>query len=239
MAVGDQAGPAPKGGIPLWMILAGGAAVGLFLWYRNRQTASTAGAPGTALVPGVATDPNTGLPIDPLTGLPYITTPTQAPTLQSWATGAEAWLSSHGVSPTLANKTVYDYINGQLMDARELGALNKLLGGFGYQSTDILPTSGYVLPPPTPTAPHPQPPAVPHIVASNFPTFISAIQHKLTAIPAGGGVRYGAPVYALVGKTPYGPLYEQGAAVNQAQMFGGTLYTLPEFKGYITGGKAA
>ena len=238
MAVGDQAGPASKGGIPLWVILAGGAAVGLFLWSRNRSKAA-ATSTGAALVPGVATDPNTGLPIDPLTGLPYITTPTQAPTLQSWATGAEQWLAQHGVSPTLANRTVYDYINGQLMDANELGTLNKLLGGYGYPSTDILPTSGYVLPPPTPVAPHPQPPPAPHIVASNFPNFISALQHKLAPIPAGGGVNYGAPVYALVGQTPYGPLYEQGAAVNQARMFGGTLYTLPEFKGYITGGKAA
>lgn len=238
MAVGDQAGPAPKKGLPLWVIIAGGAGIGLFLYMRRKNAAAASGAAssGSALVPATVTDPNTGLPVDPLTGLPYTTTPTAAPDNNSWGLGAEQWLTAHGVSGSLASKAIYDYLNGNLLDANESAAIDKVLsGGYGFPPNELPFGGNPVLPKPTPTAP--PKPGPPHVNAGAFPQFISAIQHKLVALN-GGNVQGGAPVYALV-NTGFGPVYEQGQAVQNAQMFGGQLYTLPQFKSYIVPKKAA
>lgn len=233
MAVGDQAGPAPKKGLPIWVIIAAGGVLALYLYERRK---SSAGSVATSnLVPATVTDPNTGLPVDPLTGLPYTTTPTSAPDNNSWGLGAEQWLAQHGVSASLANQAIYDYLNGNLLNANESAAIDKVLGGFGFPPNELPFGGNPVLPKPTPTAA--PPPGPPHVNAGQFPQFVSAIQHKLVALN-GGNVQGGAPVYALV-NTGFGPVYEQGQAVANAQMYGGQLYTLPEFKSYIVPKKAA
>lgn len=151
MAVGDQGGPAPKKGLPIWVILGGGGAVGLFLYLR-RRSATTAGTT-SPLVPGVVTDPNTGLPVDPLTGLPYLSNPTSPPTNEGWFSAAAAWATRNGISPSLANQALYDYINGQVLNANESNVIDKILGGYGYPPTP-LPFGGTpVLPKPTPSPP--------------------------------------------------------------------------------------
>lgn len=244
----DQAGPAPEGkGIPLWVMIGGAIAVALFLWNRNKSAGQNTST-GSALVPGVATDPNTGLPIDPLTGLPYITNPQQPPTNESWALGAEQWLAKNGVSASLANQAIVDYLNGNTLNANESDALNKVLGGYGFPPTPIPFFGNPVVPKTTPTPapkPLPQPtptpipkPSLPKVNAASFPQFISAVQQKLVPIPKGGGVLGGAPVYAIEGSV-YGPLYAQGAPAASAYKSGGQLYTLPQFKSYIVQPKAA
>jgi len=131
MAV-DQS-PVPegrKGGIPLWVILAGGGAVAILIWWRSRQSAASTTSP---LVPAVATDPNTGLPIDPLTGLPYITNPgTATQTIAQWALSAYNALLAKGYSPALANQAIYDFTNGNPLTDAEAGAVNAALGQAGY-----------------------------------------------------------------------------------------------------------
>jgi hypothetical protein len=233
----DQPGPAQPGkGIPMWVILGGVGVVVVFLYMRRK---GGAGAAGTAapLVPGVTTDPNTGLPVDPLTGLPYITNPTKPPDNNSWGLGAEQWLSTHGVSASLANQAIYDYLNGNLLNANESGAIDKVLAGYGFPPNELPFGGAPVLPKPTPT-PAPKP-GLPH-VTGNFPQTVSALQHKLIGFNSQTqGVQGGAPVYALVKNTAFGPVYEQGQAVADVQMYGGTLYTLPEFKAYITAPKKA
>lgn len=244
MAVGDQAGPAQDGkGIPLWVLIGGAVAVALFLWSRNRNKGQNTDT-GASLVPGVATDPNTGLPIDPLTGLPYITNPQQPPTNESWVIGAESWASHNGISPSLANQALVDYLNGNVLNASESDVLNKVLGGYGFPPTPLPFFGNPVVPKTTPT-PHPNPtpsplptPNLPKISASSFPQFIPFFSQQLVAIPKGGGVTGGAPVYAVEGSA-YGPLYAQGAPAATAYRSGGQLYTLPQFKSYIIRPKAA
>jgi hypothetical protein len=152
MAVGDQAGPAPKKGLPLWVIIGGGVGIGLFLYVR-RKGAAGGGGPAPALVPGVVTDPNTGLPIDPLTGLPYLANPASPPTNESWFNGAAAWASHNGISPSLANQSLYDYINGQILNPNESSVIDKILGGYGYPPTPLPFGGNPVLPTPTPSPP--------------------------------------------------------------------------------------
>ena len=157
MAAGDQAGPAPKGGIPLWLIIVGGGAVALFLFMRARSGQAT--GTGGSLVPGVTTDPNTGLPIDPLTGLPYVSNPQSPATNESWFNGALQWATTHNISPSLANQALYDYINGQLLNGNESGVIDKILGGYGAPPTP-LPFGG------NPVLPHPQPVPLKQVLVS-------------------------------------------------------------------------
>lgn len=97
-------------GLPRWVIF-GGLGVGavvLFLYVRRKgATAATTQAP---LVPAVATDPNTGAPLDPLTGLPYVTsqpsTTGTTPDLSSWINQAEQALVAHGYTPALASQSL-------------------------------------------------------------------------------------------------------------------------------------
>jgi hypothetical protein len=265
----DQAGPAPEGkGIPLWVIIGGVVAVAGFIYFRRKSSAS--GSTTTPLVPGVATDPNTGLPVDPLTGLPYITNPQQPQTNDSWASSALAWAEKNGIGAGLANQALFDYLNGNVLNGQEADIINKILSGFGNPPNllPFQPPAGWGKPPVNPPnllphqppkppvnppnlLPHqpPKPPVgtpkphiplpLPKINPGKYPQFISGILHPpLYKIPPGGDVVNGAPVYAIV-NTGYGPVYEQGQAVQRALHSGGQLYTLQQFKGYVQPRKAA
>lgn len=223
MAVGDQPAAAQKGGLPLWVILGGGAALGLFLYMRRKSSSSATQSP---LIPATVTDPNTGLPVDPLTGLPYITNPQQAPTNESWFNGALQWASHNGISASLANSALYKYINGELLNANESNVIDKVLSGFGAPPSP-LPFGGTpVLPKPTPGPTSNLPP-----IRGKFPEFISALQHKLVPVPAGSTLLGNVPLYGLT-NSPYGPLYSSHQAPVD-KMYNKTLYTLPEFAGYV------
>lgn len=246
MAAGDQGGPAPEGGgkgIPMWVIIGGVVAVAGFLWFRSRSGTGGASANTSALQPGVVTDPNTGMPVDPLTGLPYISgSGGSAQTNDTWAVAAEQWAIKNGISAALANKSIYDYLNGNSLTTQESDILNKILSGFGFPP-NILPFFG------SPSSGHggggqgggqgasgSHTATTPHFNAGSFPARISAILSGIVMakIPKGGSVQYGAPVYALV-NTIYGPVYEQGAAVTNCIRTGCQLYTLPQFAKYILG----
>lgn len=112
------------------------------------------------------------------------------------------------------------------------GIISPIIIQQGQPSVNVGPINVPGAPKPTTPPAKPKPPPVPHINAASFPAFISALKEKLVAIPKGGNVKYGAPVYALV-PTGYGPVYEQGAAVGAASKKGQTLYTLPQFAQYI------
>lgn len=151
MATGDQGGAAPKGatvfGFPLWMVAAGVGGVVLLLWYRRSHGGASAST-GQPLVPGVATDPNTGFPIDSLTGLPFITSqPTTTTDLATWAQNAMKALVGAGYSPALASQALYDYQAGNQLNAQESDAVNKALGLVGF-APESLPFFGNI--PPTP-----------------------------------------------------------------------------------------
>jgi hypothetical protein len=225
MAVGDQGAAPAKGGIPMWAIIGAGAALGLFLYMRRRAAAD--GATSSPLVPAVVTDPNTGLPVDPLTGLPYVTNPQGPATNETWYSGAMQWASTHGISPSLANSALYKYINGQLLNANEAGVIDKVLGQFGAPPSP-LPFGGTpVLPKPTPTGP-----TLPAIRGA-FPEYISTAQHKL--IPVAPGSTFldpHIPLYGLQAIKPYGMFYSTHTA-RDAALYNQTRYTFPEFAQYI------
>ena len=140
MAVDQSPVPGRQGGIPLWVILAGGGGLALFLWWRNRQSSSGTQQP---LVPGVVTDPTTGLPIDPLTGLPYVTGGgTQTTTLQQWATTAYNDLMMQGGANAAAiSQALYDYTNGNVLSDAESVIIHKALAAAG-QPPQQLPFLG-------------------------------------------------------------------------------------------------
>lgn len=138
MAADDQGAAAPRKGLPLWVILAGGGALAFVLW-RYRGTSAATQQP---LVPAVATDPNTGLPIDPLTGLPFQGTSTQPQSLTDWISKAEAWAAGQGhLNAGLVSKALYDYTNGNRLNEQEAGVLQKILTAVGYPPI-LLPWNG-------------------------------------------------------------------------------------------------
>lgn len=145
MAAGDQGAAAPGRGIPLWVWGAGVGAVVLFLYLRRRQGASTVQTPISG---GVVTDPNTGFPVDPVSGLPFVTSqPTTTTDLATWAQNAMKALVGAGYSPALASQSIYDYQVGNQLNAQESDAVNKALGLVGFPPIS-LPFFGNI--PPTP-----------------------------------------------------------------------------------------
>lgn len=153
--------PPGKGGMPLWLILAGGAAVAVFLYVRHRSNAASSQLNSAGLgTTGVVTDPNTGLPVDPLTGLPYISgggSQQSGQTLAQWAASAEQVLVQNGISPALAGKAIYDYTSSNQLDSQEANAINIALGKIGFPPITLpflgtVPTTGpTTTPPPVPT----------------------------------------------------------------------------------------
>jgi hypothetical protein len=159
----DQTPMAPDaqtGGIPRWVIYAGGAAalVGLYLWYRNNQANAAATATGTsggAVAPVV--DPSTGGLIDPNTGLPYIGTQPPPPTDNSgWLLSAEQAAAHLGYAPGLVDQALYNFLNGNALNAAQSGVINTLLGKVGYPPIQV-PFLGT----PPATTPTPKPPVKP------------------------------------------------------------------------------
>lgn len=145
MAAGDQGAAAPGRSIPLWVWGAGVGAVVLFLYLRRRQGASTVQTPISG---GVVTDPNTGYPIDPVSGLPFVTSqPTTTTDLATWAANAMKALVGAGYSPALASQAIYDYQAGNQLNAQESGAVNKALGLVGFPPIS-LPFFGNIPPAP-------------------------------------------------------------------------------------------
>lgn len=144
----DQAGPAPRRGIPLWVILVGGGGLALFLYMRYRNNAATSGSTLGAGTTGVVTDPNTGLPVDPLTGLPYVTQPTNTPiSMSAWISQAYSALVAAGVDPAAASQALYDYTNAQSLSSQEASIIDKALGLAGYPPQTLpffgtVPTTG-------------------------------------------------------------------------------------------------
>jgi len=136
----DQSGlPKKKPGIPLFVVIGGGLIVA-YLIYRSRRTAAQTQPP---LVPAVTTDPNTGLPIDPLTGLPYtgVGPSSSQQDITTWVAQAESWARSHNMDAGLVSKAIYDYTNGNTLGPREANILEKILAGIGYPPI-VLPWKG-------------------------------------------------------------------------------------------------
>lgn len=203
MAVGDQGSAPVKKPFPLWIILVGGGGLALFLYLRNRNAAQTQ----QPLVPAVTTDPNTGLPVDPLTGLPFQGTSTQPQTLDAWTAAAESWASGHHLNPALVAKALFDYENGNRFNEAEAEILRKIIAAIGY-APGVLPWNGPTGNSPTPKGKGPffDPSkwkwASP---ASWLPRVLSLVQGHQFLFNIGekgtGNIelpRTGAPIYALV-----------------------------------------
>lgn len=157
------ASKSPAGGkigpFPIWVWIVGVGAVALYLHSRNSANAAAATLPTP--IAGV-TDPNTGLPVNPSTGLPYTTSQpgTVADDLTTWLGGAFAALTKAGVDPALANKALYDYSQGNALDNTEAGAIDKALGLVGMPPQN-LPFFGSI-----PTAPKVPKPVTPQTLIS-------------------------------------------------------------------------
>jgi hypothetical protein len=171
----DQSPTAPPdgggGGLmsqPTWVYLAvGGVALGLFLWWRHRNSA-TAGSGTTTNGPFVtpSTDPLTGGMIDPTTGEPYLTSQPSSPVPDNstWLQSAEAAAKNLGYAPALVQQSLYDFLNGNPLNTKESGVINTLLGKVGYPPV-LIPFIGT---PPSTTPPVAKPPIVKR--PKNWPT---------------------------------------------------------------------
>lgn len=156
MATGaPQAPPASAparriGPFPLWVWIVGVGGVALFFYQRNKSAGGTASLQ-TPLVGGVATDPNTGFPVDPTTGLPYITSQPGSTnqTIDQWVRLAFQALVNAGIAPALANSALYNYAQGNDLSGDQANAINKALGLVGFPPIN-LPFNGVVPKPKTP-----------------------------------------------------------------------------------------
>lgn len=151
----NSGAPQAKGGLmgmPVWVWGVGVGAVVLFLWYRKSHGAASSSLPGQPLSGGVVTDPNTGFPIDPQTGLPYITSqtgPASTNTIEGWITSAEQALRSAGYNPLLVEQALYDFTNGNHLSNREEGVIQRALRLIGHPP-ELLPILGNIPAPPRP-----------------------------------------------------------------------------------------
>jgi hypothetical protein len=156
VAADDKSAGAPQGGgggaagmlsgLPPWAMYAGGAVL-LYVLYRAYKSRSAPDTTGSAVGPvlGLATDPSTGGLIDPLTNLPYATsqpTSTQQ-TMDTWITSAFGALKNLGYAPALIQKALYDFTNGNPLDAKESAAINAAMGAVG-QPPNLLPFFGSI-----------------------------------------------------------------------------------------------
>lgn len=143
-------------GIPYLYAGLGVAGVILVILYLRRQSGGGASQPlsgspvvdaNTGLpVQGVAIDPNTGTPIDPATGLGYLSGlggGGATNTLAGWITAAENGLKGLGYAPSLISQALYDYTNGNQLSTAEAGVIDKALGTVGYPP-NLLPFFGPV-----------------------------------------------------------------------------------------------
>ena len=188
----DQQPGRKPGGLPLPLILGGIGVVVVILYLRHRSGSSS--STQQPLVPAVTTDPNTGLPVDPLTGLPYITsqpsTAATTPDIGAWALQAEQALVKAGYSPALASQAIYDYTNQNQLNASEAGAVNKALGLIGFAPGPGLPFLGNV-----PTKPQ------------RSPVWLTPAQHKALSKAQAGLWKRG---YSPTGKAAWVPKFLGG-----------------------------
>lgn len=240
MAVGDESATAgeKKPGIPIWVIVGGVAVVAFVLW-RMRSAASSSTA--QPLVPAVATDPNTGLPINPLTGLPWTGTTTTPPTITDWVNSAESWARQHHVGAGLASKALWDYTNGLAMNEAEQNFIQQVIKAIGYPS-QLLPFR-------TKGAPNPVSPKGPYFHAPDWmyfnfghtsdyagePKYIGAASKLMDVLGRVGGLitmpAKGAPIYALLpgGLLPNAQGYNPKAALRWRRIDALSAYALLPF----------
>lgn len=176
MADSDAGAPQAEGGgglggRPWWVYGVGVAAVVGFLYWRSKRAAagsSSSVLPGTTVAPLV--DSGTGAILDPQTGLPYLTSQGAANsstlTMAGWLTAAQSALKTAGFSPALVQQALYDFLNGNTLNAQEGNVINRALGAVG-SPPDLLPFLGNIPNPkppvPTPVTPIPKPvPGPPH-----------------------------------------------------------------------------
>jgi hypothetical protein len=138
--------------LPVWLVLGGVGVVVVVLYMRHKSSATTSTNTSQPLVPAVTTDPNTGLPVDPLTGLSYaVSQPTGPIDINAWITQAENALVAHGYSPALASQALYDYANENQLSTAEAGAINQAFKLVGFAPGPPLPFLGTPPAPPSPT----------------------------------------------------------------------------------------
>lgn len=189
-------------GIPYLYVGAAGVGVVLLWFYlRNRGSAaggtSSGGAVSADSAPGLlggtsfSTDPNTGAPIDPTTGLPFLTSQGGAGTgtIDAWVKSVEGALTGLGYAPALISQALYDYTNGNPLSDQEAGVINAGLGKVGYPP-NLLPFFGNVpnLPPvmtggpitgSVPPGTTPKTPAQLKNIAAHVASPLSVIQNEL------------------------------------------------------------
>ena len=191
---------ATGGGGPLgqpWLIWGlGVGAVVLYLWYRKRNAASASNSVLSNPNVSPMVDTGTGGLVDPLTGLPYLTSQaassSSTQTLSGWITAAQNFLKNSGYAPSLIEQALYDFQNGNTLTNQESGVVNAALGGVGYPP-NLLPFLGNI-PNPQPPAPTPAPKPVPKPVPVN---------QKKGILPVPSGIKLN-PGERFVGFTPSG-----------------------------------
>ena len=154
---GGEGGGFSLSTLPVWVWLAaGGGAIGLYLLWRRHNAAAPSGDgtnydTGASVAPVV--DSSTGGLVDPLTGLPYLTSQPAQQTQDNstWLQSAEAAAKTLGYAPALVQSALYNFLNGNALNNKEAGVINALLGKVGYPPI-LIPFLGT---PPSTTPPKP------------------------------------------------------------------------------------
>lgn len=211
--------PAKSGRIgpfPLWVWIVGVGGVALFFYHQ--RSAGGQAQTQTPLVGGVVTDPNTGFPVDPTTGLPYITSQpgSVSQTLDQWIKLAAAALTNAGVAPGSANSALYDYSQGNPLSPDEANIVNKALGLVGFPPI-TLPFFGTV--PKTGTT---GPSKLPFITADQYKKSNAAARSQWIPYTTEGGA-HGYIPKAPAGASPTNPVIVQIGS-RLIEYLGGNLY---------------
>jgi hypothetical protein len=132
-------GPAPDnpftarlGPLPVWAWAAIGGVL-VYLWYRHNKGSVQTQTEQPPLTPE---DLGTVATLSP-TGQGQ-----QFGTTENWGASAVQWAVSHGISGTLAEQTVGDYLNGQMLSQQEEAALNQMIQAVGPPPVPIAPVIG-------------------------------------------------------------------------------------------------
>jgi hypothetical protein len=140
-------------------------------------------------------DPSTGGILDPLTGLPYLTSQGSAAsstlTLSGWITAAQAALKNAGYAPALVEQALYDFTNGNTLNTAEGGVIDKALGLVG-SPPNLLPFRGTV-----PTQPG-QTTNAPFITVAAWQKLSKAAQAKWQRYTTPHGAHGYIPVGAVI-----------------------------------------
>lgn len=197
MANDSASGPPQAGGggggplgYPWWIWGVGVAGVIGFLWWRSRANANKGNAVLQNPTVSPVVDPSTGGILDPLTGLPYLTSQGSAAsstlTMPGWIAAAQAALKNAGYAPALVEQALYDFTNGNSLNNAEGGVINRALGLVG-SPPNLLPFLGTV--PNPPVAAH-----TPFLTPTDWSKLSKAAQKKWMPWVSTGGAHGYIPV---------------------------------------------